>query len=1259
MPLRPFTLTRLLGLVALFLGLLSACGGGSPKPPPPPPPQVSPDASRSSVTVDRAAGVLADGSDRVTITVTVRDGTGAPLAGQSVSVEVSGTGNTVTQPAGKTNASGVATASVTSTQPGVKVVQGLVAMEDGALVLDQQPTIEFVNLPATKLAFSTAPLSATAGEPVGPVLEVLVQDAGGRTVMDAVNEVSLSLAGGLPAAVLEGSLTVRAVNGVARFPGAVLKLAGSGYALRATASGLAPATSPVFDVRHAAPGVLQLEGVPSAMTAGNAVSAAVTLRDAFGNVATGYRGTVRFGSTDPAAVLPADYTFTATDKGTRFFPVTLNRVGERELRVQDAAVSTLAASITVTVGAGTASQFVLAAPSGPFVAGQDFAVEVLAQDSAGNEATSYRGTVRFTSKDVIAGLPANYTFTAADNGRHSFNVVLRTAANPQHLTVTDTTRPALTAILGREVVAGAPTTMWVVTQPGNARVRATLSSVQVELMDDFYNRSRVSSPPVGLSLEGNNPAAVLSGTVVVNPVDGLATFDDLSVDQEGEGFQLAVAAGSLPTVGTEPFDVIDDIAPGTVTLTSTARSFRSISLEWIAVGDDGSLGTATDYTLRYSTQPITTRAEFNAATLAAFGASRAPGSTESFTLENLNAATTYYFAVVVRDSAGNASLSDDLEVATLDPCAGVVCEVPEPACAADGVTRVTFASACVLMDNLPTCQDTETRMACPGADGICFAGACGTASGPAAGELTVSEMMHSPSTGTTEYIELHNTSQRLLNIAGLRVNYFIGSTSVGGFTVNPGSGRAVLVPPGGMFILGGMEDFATNGGVAVDYAYGTALQLGTEGRLSFRSALDVPIEDFTWTISFPQTPGSAMNLATAVVGTWARREQWYWCESSANVRLLGGDYGTPGQPNETCGLAVGTAPGFCNIQYPKTFPQPNDSTNYPAIIPYGARRTIYSQFSGTDLTDRNFNGNDNYPHVQVELGYGTSADPSAWQWSAARYNPFYDFTSPAYDPIKDEVWGWLRIFTPGTYAYGFRYRLYDPASGAFSGYTYCDRNGVAADPSTGFYGTVTVDTQPLGPVNHVVISEFASRGTDGVTVSDTNEFIELYNPTAAPVEISGWKVQHMPGNGPVYEYSDVATIPAGTLIAAKGYYLLAHSGYSGATAPDLQYTEPTSHLGGHLRVGLSTLGSNPIDPASVDKLAWGNAYSPDGDAAPAVTSAAGSLERKAGVLSTAATMEGGSDAALGNGSDTDWNADDFVTRQARQPQNSASAPEPL
>ena len=427
----------------------------------------------------------------------------------------------------------------------------------------------------------------------------------------------------------------------------------------------------------------------------------MTLRDAFGNAATGYRGTVRFTSTDPAAVLPADYTFTAADNGARSFPVTLNRVGERELRVQDTAVATLAASITVTVSQGPVSQFVLTAPPGPFVAGQGFTVEVLAQDSVGNEATGYRGTVRFTSQDPYAGLPASYTFTAADNGRRSFNVVLHTAANPQQITVTDLTVPSLAGTLGREIVPAPP-----------------------------------------------------------------------------------------------PFA----------------------------------------------------------------------------------------------------------------PCADVTCEVPEPTCAADGRTYVTFTSACVGVDDLPTCQDPETRMTCPGAEGVCFGSACGTADRPAEGELAITEVMHSPSEGTTDYVELHNRVQAVRNITGLQLELVVSGT-VTHFTVESPRPRGRRAPrPRRVVRPRAARRVRRQRGRPCRRHLGDTFDLPAEGQLILKTASGTVIQDLTWSSSFPQTPGRSMNLASSMMGAQAQGEPQSWCDSSDRVRLMGGDYGTPGQPNESCGLSGSSPP---------------------------------------------------------------------------------------------------------------------------------------------------------------------------------------------------------------------------------------------------------------------------------------------------------------------------------------------------------------
>jgi alpha-tubulin suppressor-like RCC1 family protein len=78
--------------------------------------------------------------------------------------------------------------------------------------------------------------------------------------------------------------------------------------------------------------------------AGAAHSVTVTAKDAYGNTATGYRGTIHFTSSDPAAVLPAIYTFTGGDAGVHKFPfaLTLKTAGTQWVRATD----TFSATIT-------------------------------------------------------------------------------------------------------------------------------------------------------------------------------------------------------------------------------------------------------------------------------------------------------------------------------------------------------------------------------------------------------------------------------------------------------------------------------------------------------------------------------------------------------------------------------------------------------------------------------------------------------------------------------------------------------------------------------------------------------------------------------------------------------------------------------------------------------------------------------------------------------------------------------------------------
>src|SRR5262249_61608751 len=86
-----------------------------------------------------------------------------------------------------------------------------------------------------------------------------------------------------------------------------------------------------------------------------------------------------------------------------------------------AAPASVTGSAAVTVSPAAASSLVLGGYPSPTAAGAAHSFTVTARDPYGNTATGYAGTVHFTSSDGQAVLPADYAFTAADAGVHSFS----------------------------------------------------------------------------------------------------------------------------------------------------------------------------------------------------------------------------------------------------------------------------------------------------------------------------------------------------------------------------------------------------------------------------------------------------------------------------------------------------------------------------------------------------------------------------------------------------------------------------------------------------------------------------------------------------------------------------------------------------------------------------------------------------------------------------------------------------------------------
>jgi hypothetical protein len=268
-----------------------------------------------------------------------------------------------------------------------------------------------------------------------------------------------------------------------------------------------------------------------AVTAGTSFSLTVSALDANNNVVTGYAGTVHFTSSDGKAVLPADYTFTVADAGTHTFTVTLKTAGSQTVTATDTVSSSIKGQASLSVSPAAASQLVVAGYSSPVKAGTSHTFTVAAQDPYGNTATGYTGTVHFTSTDAKAVLPANYTFTAADAGVHTFSATLKTAGT-QSLTATDTKTAGITGTEGGVTVNPAAASKFILSAPASA-THGVAFSLTVTVEDAYGNV--VTGYTGTVHFKCTDTTATLPSNYTFQAADkGVHTFTGLILRKKGK-----------------------------------------------------------------------------------------------------------------------------------------------------------------------------------------------------------------------------------------------------------------------------------------------------------------------------------------------------------------------------------------------------------------------------------------------------------------------------------------------------------------------------------------------------------------------------------------------------------------------------------------------------------------------------------------------------------------------------------------------------
>jgi hypothetical protein len=178
------------------------------------------------------------------------------------------------------------------------------------------------------------PSPTTAGAPGN--FTVTVYDPYGNVAAGYTGMVHFSSSDGQ--AGLPADYTFTAADAGQHVFSATLKTAGT-QSLTATdtANPNLTATQGGIVVNPAAASALVVAGYPSPTVKGDAHNFTVTAYDPYGNVATGYTGTVTFSSSDDKATLPDDYTFTSADAGVHTFSATFQRFGTQSLTATDTA----------------------------------------------------------------------------------------------------------------------------------------------------------------------------------------------------------------------------------------------------------------------------------------------------------------------------------------------------------------------------------------------------------------------------------------------------------------------------------------------------------------------------------------------------------------------------------------------------------------------------------------------------------------------------------------------------------------------------------------------------------------------------------------------------------------------------------------------------------------------------------------------------------------------------------------------------------
>ncbi|MGH7630511.1 MAG: Ig-like domain-containing protein [Gemmatimonadales bacterium] len=490
------------------------------------------------------------------LSVKAVDANGNGVGGVAVAWAVTAGGGSLSAPSSTTRADG--TAEVTWTLGSAVGAQTATAsaagLEGSPVTFTATATIGA----ASRLAIVTQPSSsASSGVPLAQQPVIQLRDASGNAVPQGGVNVTVTIASG--DGTLNGTRT-RPTDGNGRATFTDLSISGSPgtRTLIFAADGFSSVTSSAIQVGPGAPSPSEsrLSADPTSFEAGSGSSTiTVTVRDGQGTpvpgvpvqlTVTGTGNTVaQPGLTNSSGV--ATGSFTSTDAESKTVSATAAGV-----QIQQTATVAVEAPPPPPPTAD-AARTTADVPNG--VVGVATVITVQARDATGAALTTGGDAIAVS----VSGSNNASGLAVTDNGDGTY-----TASYTPQMTGVDQVAVTLAGVpIGGSpytstVVAPSASQLGFLTQPGNERRgRPIRPPIEVAVQDRFENVVTGSSAPVTLAIgQGAGEDARLEGTLTRSSVGGVATFDDVVIQEEGE-YTLRATSPGLDSRESRAFRVKD------------------------------------------------------------------------------------------------------------------------------------------------------------------------------------------------------------------------------------------------------------------------------------------------------------------------------------------------------------------------------------------------------------------------------------------------------------------------------------------------------------------------------------------------------------------------------------------------------------------------------------------------------------------------------------------------------------------------------